>query len=86
MYNKIKGSTFAALFFNHNTSMKKVLFVAAIACLAMGCCKKADKACEGECQAAPAEEVVVEEAAAEAPADSVVAEVVDSAAAEVVAE
>lgn len=67
--------------------MKKILFVAAIACLAMGCCKKADKCCqeEGCCKdsaaveevvEAPAEEVIdsTVEAEVEAPAEEVVAE------------
>lgn len=66
--------------------MKKVLLIAAVALCAMGCCKKADKCCQAEAEAAPVEEVVVaeeavveeapaaEEAPAEAPAEEVVAE------------
>jgi len=59
--------------------MKKVLFIAAIAICAMGCCKKADgKCCKAQEEAAPveavaeeaAEEAPVEEAPAEAPAET----------------
>ena len=62
--------------------MKKVLLIAAVALCAMGCCKKADKACEGNCCAEEAAVEVVEEA------EEVVevAEVADSAAVEVVEE
>ena len=45
--------------------MKKVLLIAAVAMCAMGCCKKADKCCQAEAEAAPVEEVVAEEAVAE---------------------
>ena len=57
--------------------MKKVLFIAAVALCAMGCCKKADnKCCEQKCEEAtevgaeeaPAEEVVEAPAVEEAPA------------------
>ncbi len=65
--------------------MKKVLFIAAIALCAMGCCKKADnKCCEAQEEApavevvaeeaAPAEEAAVEEAPAEAPVEAPAAE------------
>lgn len=59
--------------------MKKVLLIAAVALCAMGCCKKADKACEGNCCAKEAAVEVVEEA-------EEVVEVADSAAVEVVEE
>lgn len=53
--------------------MKKVLFIAAIAMCAMGCCKKADNKCCKEAEEAPAVEVVAEEAPAEeAPAEEAV--------------
>ena len=58
--------------------MKKVLLIAAVALCAMGCCKKADKACEGNCCA--------EEAAVEVVEEAEVVEVADSAAVEVVEE
>lgn len=69
--------------------MKKILFVAAIACLAMGCCKKAEKAegtccenkeccekadsCAAEAEVAAEDTVVVDTVAAEV-AEEVVAE------------
>ena len=54
--------------------MKKVLFVAAIALCAMGCCKKAENA-EAEAQEEAAIEVVEEEATVEeVPADTAVVE------------
>lgn len=60
--------------------MKKVLFVAAIALCAMGCCKKAETNAEAQ-EEVVTEEVVAEEAAAEeVPAEEVV---VEEAAAEV---
>jgi len=58
--------------------MKKVLFVAAIALCAMGCCKKCDKSCQGQCcQEAAADTVVVEEAAADAVVVEEAAEVIE---------
>ena len=48
--------------------MKKVLFIAAIAMCAMGCCKKADGKCCQDQEAAPVE-AVAEEAAEEAPVE-----------------
>ena len=52
--------------------MKKVLFFAAVAICAMGCCKKADNKCCKDAEA-PAVEAVAEEAPAEeAPAEEAV--------------
>jgi hypothetical protein len=53
--------------------MKKVLFFAAVAICAMGCCKKADnKCCKAQEEAAPVEQVAEEAPVEEAPAEQVV--------------